>query len=137
MNVPPSPRRIDVHHHLIPPAFVQAMNDAGITRVAGAPLPKWSAGLSIDVMDANGIRTSLMSLSAPGVYFGNVEKACRLARECNEFARGHTLALFPRYAEAGDGVRAAPVHGGEGLRSRLRRLAMRPILGIADRARNR
>lgn len=82
-----APGRIDVHHHLIPPAFVQAMRDAGISMVAGAPLPAWTPEASIRVMDDNGIAVALTSLSAPGVYFGDIDKACRLARECNEYAR--------------------------------------------------
>jgi 6-methylsalicylate decarboxylase len=36
------PSRIDVHHHLIPPAFVSAMEAKGLNEVAGAPLPHWT-----------------------------------------------------------------------------------------------
>jgi hypothetical protein len=43
--------RIDVHHHLIPPAFVQEMQRRGITEVASTPLPKWTPEKSIEVMD--------------------------------------------------------------------------------------
>lgn len=79
--------RIDVHHHVIPPAFVEAMQAKGITKVAGAPLPKWTAEKSIEVMDANGIQTAITSLSAPGVHFGDgVAQASALARRCNEFS---------------------------------------------------
>lgn len=79
--------RIDVHHHVIPPAFVEAMQAKGITKVAGALLPKWTAEKSIEVMDANGIQTAITSLSAPGVHFGDgVVPASTLARRCNEFS---------------------------------------------------
>lgn len=79
--------RIDVHHHVIPPAFVEAMQTKGIDKVAGAPLPKWAAEKSIAVMDANGIQTAITSLSAPGVHFGGgVAQASELARRCNEFS---------------------------------------------------
>lgn len=77
--------RIDVHHHVIPPPFVQAMADNGRTKVAGAPLPSWTPEKSIEVMDANGIQTALLSLSAPGVYFENESQAVGLARACNEY----------------------------------------------------
>jgi len=80
------PRRIDVHHHIIPPAFVQAMQRRGLNEVAGAPLPRYSPEQSLQVMDANGIRTALVSLSAPGVHFGERAEACDLARACNEYA---------------------------------------------------
>ncbi|RIJ13158.1 amidohydrolase [Pseudomonas sp. 91RF] len=79
--------RIDVHHHIIPPAFVEAMNARGLHSVAGAPLPDWTPEKSIEVMDANGIERAITSLSAPGVHFGDgVQQASELARRCNEFA---------------------------------------------------
>lgn len=79
-----STARIDVHHHVIPPAFRDAMAKRGITHVAGAPLPSWTHQTSLDVMDMNSIGTALLSLSAPGVHFGDVEEARSLARACNE-----------------------------------------------------
>ncbi len=78
--------RIDIHHHVIPPAFLEAMADKGISQVAGAPLPRWTPEASMAVMDMNGIQTAMTSISAPGVYFGSVPDACDLARRCNEFS---------------------------------------------------
>jgi predicted TIM-barrel fold metal-dependent hydrolase len=87
--------RIDVHHHVIPPAFVATMQAKGIEKVAGAPLPKWDPQKSIAVMDANGIQTAITSLSAPGVHFGDgVGQAVELARRCNEFSAG-MVAQYP------------------------------------------
>ncbi|KVH40869.1 amidohydrolase [Burkholderia cepacia] len=78
--------RIDVHHHFVPPAYRIAMSRHGLNHVAGAELPKWSPEISLSVMDSNAIKTALLSISAPGVYFGNLNEACGLARECNEYA---------------------------------------------------
>lgn len=78
--------RIDVHHHLFPPAFMQEMERLGIKEVASTPFPKWSPEASLAVMDANGIQTAITSLSAPGVYFGDKSRAVALARACNEFS---------------------------------------------------
>ncbi|MGL4317617.1 MAG: amidohydrolase family protein [Pseudomonas sp.] len=87
--------RIDVHHHVIPPAFVETMQAKGIDKVAGALLPKWTAEKSIAVMDANGIQTAITSLSAPGVHFGGgIAQAVDLARRCNEFCAG-MVAQYP------------------------------------------
>jgi predicted TIM-barrel fold metal-dependent hydrolase len=80
--------RVDVHHHIIPPAFVAEADRRGIKQVAGATLPAWTPESSLEVMDANGIRTAITSLSSPGVYFGDKESAVALARACNEFAAG-------------------------------------------------
>jgi len=78
--------RIDVHHHIIPPAFVEEMTRRGLDKVAGAPLPQWRPEDSIELMDTNGIQTAITSVSAPGVYFGDRAAAVTLARACNEFA---------------------------------------------------
>ena len=84
----PARGRIDVHHHLIPPAFTAAMEVRGLTEVASTPLPKWTVQQSLDVMDMNGIDVALTSLSAPGTYFDSRADAVSLARACNEFAAG-------------------------------------------------
>lgn len=78
--------RIDVHHHIIPPVFRQVMLDKGITKVAGAPLPVWTPEQSLNIMNQIGTQTSILSLSAPGVYFGHPQEACDLSRQCNEYA---------------------------------------------------
>jgi predicted TIM-barrel fold metal-dependent hydrolase len=78
--------RIDVHHHLIPPAFEKALSNKGIQTVPGARLPTWTSEESLDVMQLNGIQTAILSLSSPGVYFGDVNEAVSLARVCNEYA---------------------------------------------------
>src|SRR4051812_8574972 len=89
-----SPYRIDVHHHLIPPAYLQAIAARGMTEVAGAPLPAWTPEKSIDLMDRFGIATAVTSIAAPGVSFGNCGEARDLARACNEFA-AEMAARFP------------------------------------------
>lgn len=88
------PRRIDVHHHAIPPAFAQTMRDQGLSLVAGAPLPQWTAQRSLDLMNMQGIETALLSLSAPGVFFGDERKAVSLAQSCNDFC-AQTVQAHP------------------------------------------
>ncbi|WP_018440912.1 amidohydrolase family protein [Trinickia symbiotica] len=78
--------RIDVHHHFVPPIYRTAMARRGLSKVADAEVPEWSADASLSVMNANAIRTAFLSISAPGVYFGDIEEARTLARECNEYA---------------------------------------------------
>lgn len=78
--------KIDVHHHVVPPAFTKIMQKHNIDKVAGAPLPNWTPERSIDVMDTFGTQTSILSLSCPGVYFGDTDEAIKLARDCNEYS---------------------------------------------------
>lgn len=78
--------RIDVHHHLIPPAITKLFEKRGITKVAGAEFPAWTPEKSLDVMAANRIEMALLSHAAPGVFFGDHAEAKALARDCNEYA---------------------------------------------------
>jgi predicted TIM-barrel fold metal-dependent hydrolase len=76
------PRRIDVHHHIVPPAHAQALASHRSTN----PI-KWSATMSLEDMDRAGIATSIVSILNPGVWFGKIDAESRsLARTCNEYA---------------------------------------------------
>ena len=80
------PYRIDVHHHILPPFYVAALESIGITTSFGLPFPDWSPEEAIDVMDKNRIATAITSISTPGVYFKDSSFARDLARRCNEYA---------------------------------------------------
>jgi predicted TIM-barrel fold metal-dependent hydrolase len=78
-------RIVDVHHHFMPPKYVAARK-ADILKVSGIPdVINWTVERSLDDMDKNGVRTSFLSISTPGVWTGNVEQSRYLSRECNEF----------------------------------------------------
>ncbi|UOZ05353.1 amidohydrolase family protein [Amycolatopsis sp. WQ 127309] len=76
--------RIDVHQHLLPPRYLKALEDNGET-AGGWPMPSWSPGAATAMMDGAGIATGLLSISAPGVHFGDDAAARDLAREVNDF----------------------------------------------------
>src|SRR5258708_13395983 len=81
------PHRIDVHHPIIPPVYVEAMRRAGIADpIPGVDYPDWDVQTTLAVMDRQGIATAIVSISDPGVYFGNVALARDLARQINEFS---------------------------------------------------
>lgn len=80
--------KIDVHAHYLPSAYRAALLDAGHDKPDGFPhVPDWSVREHVEVMDRLGIATSLLSISSPGVYFGNATAARDLAREMNEIGR--------------------------------------------------
>ncbi len=83
----PSPRRIDVHHHVIPPDLVAALDRRGLAWTGGAPAPDWSVSLAREVMERNGIAAAVAS-PMPGVFWGDRAEAARWARESNEFLAG-------------------------------------------------
>jgi 6-methylsalicylate decarboxylase len=77
------PHRIDVHHHIVPPAQ-RKMN---IERRGGKGGPAWTPQMSLDDMDKGGVAYSITSILNPGPWYGKVEEASRrLARECNDYA---------------------------------------------------
>jgi predicted TIM-barrel fold metal-dependent hydrolase len=78
-------KRIDVHVHMIPDFYRQAQRDAGMVSTAGTSVD-WTPELALQQMDAHGIATSILSISFPGVHFGEDAAARALARRCNELA---------------------------------------------------
>jgi predicted TIM-barrel fold metal-dependent hydrolase len=92
--VPTEAHRIDVHHHTIPSVYREALSNRGITQSGGRDLPDWSPDLSLGVMDRNGIASAVLSVSAPGVHFGDDVAARDLARRCNE-ASAEVVASNP------------------------------------------
>jgi len=89
-----SPRRIDVHFHLIPPFYREAVYAAGRGPAIGR-YPEWTPQLALDVMDAYGIEVALTSLAQPGVGFGSEASARALARRCNDYA-AELIARWPK-----------------------------------------
>ncbi|MFJ7218864.1 amidohydrolase family protein [Amycolatopsis sp. NPDC098790] len=78
-------QRIDTHQHIVPPRYAEWLHDKGL-RPGGVDLPEWSAAAAVKFMDGHGIRTGVLSLSTPGVWFGDGPEARRWARHVNEYA---------------------------------------------------
>ncbi|WP_194893675.1 amidohydrolase family protein [Catenulispora pinisilvae] len=76
--------RIDVHQHLFPPSYRELLGQLGEDN-GGWPLPGWSPQEAVAMMDRRSIATGILSLSAPGVHFGDDAKARDLARSTNEY----------------------------------------------------
>src|ERR671937_401720 len=94
-----SPRRIDVHFHLIPPFYREAVYAAGRGPAIGR-YPDWTPQLALELMDRFGIEVALTSLAQPGVGFGTAESAQALARRRRGAAGG---GFRPRRGGAGAG----------------------------------
>ncbi|MFE5486485.1 amidohydrolase family protein [Streptomyces sp. NPDC056527] len=80
-----SPFRIDVHQHLIPSAYRDVMDRHGVT-AAGWPTPAWDAASAIETMDRRSIATGILSVSSPGIHFGDDAEARAIARGVNEYS---------------------------------------------------
>ncbi len=76
---------IDVHFHLIPQFYRDAVHEAGFM-LATARYPKWSPQLALDLMDRRGIALAVASMIWPGTGFLPADQAAALARRCNDYA---------------------------------------------------
>ena len=82
------PHRIDIHQHFVSPSFLSTLT----ARSATTPVPglaNWkgfSPARMVEILDQNGIALSMLSVTAPGIAFGNVGDSRRYARELNEYA---------------------------------------------------
>jgi predicted TIM-barrel fold metal-dependent hydrolase len=77
----PKRGRIDVHHHMLPPFYMdlrRAVPDVG-------KMPSWSPSKSLDDMEKNGVTTAMLSLAVSGVTFDAGEAGRSLARKSNDF----------------------------------------------------
>jgi predicted TIM-barrel fold metal-dependent hydrolase len=93
------PHRIDVHHHISPPVWVEALKKAGL---ATPPVLNWTPQRSLDDMDKAGVLTAITSPTQPGVGFLPPAEAATVARASNEFAAklaGDYKGRFGRFAQ--------------------------------------
>jgi 6-methylsalicylate decarboxylase len=77
---------IDTHQHPIPEHYKRALATIGIRGSGENPWAEWSLAAQLELMDEVGIAAAVNSIASPGVYFGDIAFAVRLARECNENA---------------------------------------------------
>lgn len=79
--------RIDVHAHFVPDFYRDALIAAGHDHPDGIKaIPDWTEQAHLDTMNRLGVRTSMVSISSPGVHFGDDAAAAGLARAVNEDA---------------------------------------------------
>jgi predicted TIM-barrel fold metal-dependent hydrolase len=89
---------IDVHHHFLPPSYkprVQGWMDRFATGVDA--VMAWTPEASLAAMDEAHVERAILSVSSPGVHFGDDAEAGRVARECNDYAATLSLAHPGRF----------------------------------------
>src|SRR5262245_15189294 len=80
---------IDVHHHIVPPFYLEANRDRIAASSGGRIIPawlEWTPEKTLAAMDQHEVATSVISLSTPGVWFGDARQARDTSRRCNEYA---------------------------------------------------
>ncbi len=86
------PHRIDVHHHFSPPQWIAEVRSREMLQQANVD---WTPARSIADMDAAGIAVSVISITNPGLWFGDKAATGRIARACNEFG-ARLVQDFPK-----------------------------------------
>jgi 6-methylsalicylate decarboxylase len=90
-NASTRPFRIDTHAHFTIPKLFAESSARGINQ---GGLRDWSPDKTLVQMEEGSVATSLLSISDPGVWFGDNSAARGLARECNEYA-AKAVADYP------------------------------------------
>jgi predicted TIM-barrel fold metal-dependent hydrolase len=73
--------RIDIHHHIAPPKYIEEMR-----ALLQPPTLAWTPARSIEDMDKAGVATAITSITTPGVWIGDHDQGRRVARDCNDYA---------------------------------------------------
>lgn len=73
---------IDMHHHFAPPAWVSEVRGRPLLQPANT---RWTPEQSIEDMDHGGVAAAVVSITNPGLWFGDAAQARRLARACNDY----------------------------------------------------
>src|SRR5262247_2791508 len=76
------PYRIDIHHHFAPPAWVTAVKGRPLLQPANTT---WTPAKSIEDMDKGGVAAAMVSITNPGLWFGDAPMTRTLARACNDY----------------------------------------------------
>ncbi|ROQ16629.1 MULTISPECIES: amidohydrolase family protein [unclassified Curtobacterium] len=90
---------IDVHAHFVTADYVAAARAAGYEQPDGMPAwPSWSLAGQLGDMDRRGIARAVLSVSSPGVHFGDDDRAAELARTLNDEAAAIAAAHPDRFS---------------------------------------
>jgi len=78
---------VDFHAHFLTDRYLAEARAAGITNPDGMPgWPTWSADAHLALMAESGIAKAFLSISSPGVHFGDTRAARLLAGHVNDEA---------------------------------------------------
>lgn len=77
--------RIDLHHHVIPPKWVEAARAHKPDNTWGPNIVGWTPAVSIEQMDQHRIAYAVTEIGLPGVWWAPPDQAASLARYSNEY----------------------------------------------------
>jgi 6-methylsalicylate decarboxylase len=91
-----NPRRIDVHHHMLPPEYASLTRERILEITSGdTSVMNWTPDATLEQMEQFGVASSILSLPVPGAWYKGKQNSRKLARIANEY--GARLAKdFPK-----------------------------------------
>ena len=95
---------VDVHHHFLPPFYkplAKPWFDKFATGVSA--VLAWTPEASLAAMDEANVSRAVLSISSPGVHFGDDAQAGELARQANDYALALRKTHPGRFEFAEDG----------------------------------
>src|SRR2546425_1747891 len=75
-------QRVDIHHHFASPAWIAEVKGRPLLQTANTT---WTPEKSIEDLDRAGSAAAVISITNPGLWFGDNQTTNRLARACNEY----------------------------------------------------
>jgi len=85
------PFRIDVHHHLSSPGFVEAIRSRKTGQI---PLENWTPAKSLEDMDKGAVATAMLSISEPSVNFGDDAAALAPLTNARRWQQAQSAPFF-------------------------------------------
>jgi predicted TIM-barrel fold metal-dependent hydrolase len=73
---------IDVHHHYAPAEYITEINPKS---PLSPPIKLWNLEKTLADMEKTGASIAILSISNPGLWFGDRESTRKLARTCNDY----------------------------------------------------
>jgi predicted TIM-barrel fold metal-dependent hydrolase len=81
-----NPRRIDVHHHMLPPDYANLTGDRILEITSGdTTVLQWTPETTLEQMEKFGVASAVLSLPVPGAWYQGKENSRKLARIANEY----------------------------------------------------
>jgi predicted TIM-barrel fold metal-dependent hydrolase len=81
-----NPRRIDVHHHMLPPEYASLTRERILEITSGdTTVLEWTPDVTLEQMEQSGVASSILSLPVPGAWYKGKENSRKLARISNEY----------------------------------------------------
>ena len=74
-----------------------SVDAVGLSTTSDIPLPNWTPELSLAYMDKFDIAGAILSLSSPGIPYGDMAEACTMARQVGSASPNkHTVSSYGR-----------------------------------------